>query len=83
MLALAYQLRQNSKFPYFPGVGGWWVKLKIKLLSPAKAGAELGKNAIYSGHLCLCQQPRAAHTLRSHSARTNDFGHSVQLYMNL
>ena len=23
------------------------------------------KNAIYSGHLRLCQQPRAAHTLRS------------------
>jgi hypothetical protein len=21
------------------------------------------KNAIYSGHLCLCQQPRAAHML--------------------
>ena len=48
MLALAYQLRQNSKFPYFPGVvGGWWVggetKIKAKL-SPAKAGvwAELG-----------------------------------------
>ena len=23
------------------------------------------KNAIFSGHLCLCQQPRAAHLLRS------------------
>ena len=23
------------------------------------------KNAIYSGHICLCQQPRAAHALRS------------------
>ena len=23
------------------------------------------KNAIYSGHLCLCQQPRAAHALHS------------------
>jgi hypothetical protein len=23
------------------------------------------KNALYSGHLRLCQQPRAAHTLRS------------------
>ena len=23
------------------------------------------KNAVYSGHLRLCQQPRAAHTLRS------------------
>ena len=61
MLALAYQLRQNSKFPYFPGVGGWvmgggWVggetKIKAKL-SPAKAGAwaELGKNVVNSGHL--------------------------------
>ena len=43
MLALAYQLRRNSKFPYFPGVGGGgWVggetKIKAKL-SPAKAGA--------------------------------------------
>ena len=26
---------------------------------------EREKNAIYSGHLCLCQQPRAAHALRS------------------
>jgi hypothetical protein len=26
---------------------------------------EREKNAIYSGHLRLCQQPRAAHTLRS------------------
>ena len=68
--------RLNSQFPYFPGwVGGWWVvvvggwgEIKIKAkLSPAKAGAwaELGKNAIYSGHLRLFQQPRAAHALRS------------------
>ena len=39
MLALAYQLRRNPKFPYFPGVGGGWVvggwvvKLKLKLNS--------------------------------------------------
>ena len=55
-------------------MGGGWVgggclgEIKIKAkLSPAKAGvrAELGKNAIYSGHLRLCQQPRAAHALRS------------------
>ena len=26
---------------------------------------EREKNAIYSGHLRLCQQPRAAHALRS------------------
>ena len=26
---------------------------------------EIEKNAIYSGHLRLCQQPRAAHALRS------------------
>jgi hypothetical protein len=26
---------------------------------------ERRKNAIYSGHLRLCQQPRAAHALRS------------------
>ena len=42
MLALAYQLRQNSKFPYFPGVGGGWVvKLKVKLNS-AQLELELG-----------------------------------------
>jgi putative salt-induced outer membrane protein YdiY len=52
MLALAYQLRQNFKFPYFPG---WWVggetKIKAKL-SPAKAGAwaELSNNAVNIGH---------------------------------
>ena len=27
--------------------------------------AAASKNAIYSGHLRLCQQPRAAHALRS------------------
>ena len=49
MLALAYQLRRNSKFPYFPGVGGggwvvvfgWVVKLKLKLNS-AQLKLELG-----------------------------------------
>jgi hypothetical protein len=45
MLALAYQLRQNSKFPYFPRVvvvgGGWVVKLKLKLNS-AQLKLELG-----------------------------------------
>ena len=41
MLALAYQLRQNSNFPYFPGVGGWVVKLKLKLNS-AQLKLELG-----------------------------------------
>ena len=30
------------------------------------------KNAIYSGHLRLCQQPRAAHTLCSDQDREND-----------
>ena len=29
------------------------------------------KNAIYSGHLHLCQQPRAAHTLCSHQGAEN------------
>ena len=30
------------------------------------------KNALYSGHLCLCQQPRAAHALRSDQNLQND-----------
>ena len=40
---------------------------KIRLTQPSLAGtgAELGKNMQNSGHLCLRQQPRAAHTLRS------------------
>ena len=42
----------------------------ITLSLPTKVEVELDcdkreKNAIYSGHLRLCQQPRAAHTLRS------------------
>ena len=31
---------------------------------------ERENNAIYSGHLRLCQQPRAAHSLRSDQFRT-------------
>jgi hypothetical protein len=31
----------------------------------AMSPEEREKNAIYSGHLRLCQQPRAAHALRS------------------
>ena len=49
-------------------VGGGWSETKIKAkLSPAEAGvwAELGKNALYSGQLRFCLQPRAAHALRS------------------
>jgi hypothetical protein len=36
-------------------------------MSPEERGGGGGgeKNAIYSGHLRLCQQPRAAHALRS------------------
>jgi hypothetical protein len=65
MLPLVYQLRLNSKFAYFPGVGGWvgggwwvggWVggetKIKAKL-SPAEAGAwaELGNMLVL--HTCI------------------------------
>jgi hypothetical protein len=32
------------------------------------------KNAIYSGHLRLCEQPRAAHA-HTHSARTKSIYH--------
>ena len=37
-------------------------------MSRKKERGERGreKNAIYSGHLRLCQQPRAAHALRSY-----------------
>jgi hypothetical protein len=35
---------------------------------------EREKNAIYSGHLRLCQQPRAAHALRSDQNLGYDFG---------
>ena len=31
------------------------------------------KNAIYSGHLRLCQQPRAAHALRSDQNQINTY----------
>jgi hypothetical protein len=34
-------------------------------MSPEREKEEREKNAIYSGHLRLCQQPRAAHALRS------------------
>jgi hypothetical protein len=39
-------------------------------MSPERGGGEREdkrgeKNALYSGHLRLCQQPRAAHALRS------------------
>ena len=57
MLALAYQLRRNSKFPYFPGVVGGETKIKAKL-SPAKAGAwaELGKIMKLIMHNFDCSQ---------------------------
>ena len=52
-------------FHYLPGwgVGGWGKAENKAKLSPAGAGswAELGN----SGHLRLCQQPMAAHALRS------------------
>ena len=32
------------------------------------------KNAIYSGHLRLCQQPRAAHALRSDQNKLSQVG---------
>ena len=35
---------------------------------------EREKNAIYSGHLRLCQQPRAAHALRSDQNSAHDNG---------
>jgi hypothetical protein len=35
------------------------------VMSPERREREREKNAIYSGHLHLCQQPRAAHALRS------------------
>jgi hypothetical protein len=41
------------------------------------------KNAIYSGHLHLCQQPRAAHALRSdqnHPNRVKEVYTHVQLH---
>jgi hypothetical protein len=34
-------------------------------LAMSRRERERRKNAIYSGHLRLCQQPRAAHALRS------------------
>ena len=34
-------------------------------MSPERGEKEREKNAIYSGQLRLCQQPRAAHALRS------------------
>ena len=34
-------------------------------MSPEEERGGGEKNAIYSGHLRLCQQPRAAHALRS------------------
>jgi hypothetical protein len=36
-----------------------------------KRKEEREKNAIYSGHLSLCQQPRAAHALRSDQLNTH------------
>ena len=36
-----------------------------------KEEEEREKNAIYSGHLRLCQQPRAAHALRSDQYKDN------------
>ena len=39
-------------------------------MSRKKKEEERENNAIYSGHLRLCQQPRAAHSLRSDQFRT-------------
>ena len=38
---------------------------------------EREKNAIYSGHLRLCQQPRAAHALRSDQISPPDAGETM------
>ena len=46
-----------------------------ELAMSRKREREREKNAIYSGHLRLCQQPRAAHALRSDQFR----GHCVSL----
>ena len=41
-------------------------------LAMSRKKEEREKNAIYSGHLRLCQQPRAAHALRSDQCFTNN-----------
>ena len=42
-----------------------WQPLLGELALSRKREEERENNAIYSGHLRLCQQPRAAHALRS------------------
>jgi hypothetical protein len=63
-------------------VGGWGeIEIKAKL-SPAEAGvwAELG-NMQNSGHLRLCQQPRATHALRSDQFKTTKSSQQLFHYL--
>ena len=69
MLALAYQLRQNSKFPYFPRVGGWWVKLKLKL-NTAQLKLELGLSLAIIPKIVDTSVHCNAQGQRTHFART-------------
>ena len=50
---------QKFEFLWQPLLG------ELAMSRKKKKEEEREKNAIYSGHLRLCQQPRAAHALRS------------------
>jgi hypothetical protein len=52
--------------PLSPSAYAWpFARPPIDMKTPGREREEERKNAIYSGHLRLCQQPRAAHALRS------------------
>ena len=55
---------QKFEFLWQPLLGDW-------AMSPEEEEEEK-KNAIYSGHLRLCQQPRAEHALRSDQNAVHD-----------